>query len=95
MTKTKGNSLWFKRRRYGYGWTPVTWQGWTVVDLFLAIVVGGAALSASAESDAAVVIYLNFVVAATLLLIGASLQKGPTPKWRWGKSKDDDPEQDY
>ncbi len=29
--------LWFKRRRYGLGWTPVTWQGWTVVVVVVAI----------------------------------------------------------
>ena len=28
---------WFRRKRWGYGWTPVTWQGWLVVALFVAI----------------------------------------------------------
>jgi hypothetical protein len=21
---------WFRRRTFGYGWTPVTWQGWLI-----------------------------------------------------------------
>ena len=20
--------LWFKAKRFGYGWTPIVWQGW-------------------------------------------------------------------
>lgn len=95
MTKPSSNTLWFKRRRYGYGWTPVTWQGWIAVGLFLAVILGGAALAIDAQSDVATVIYLNFVIASALLLIGVSLQKGPLPKWRWGKSSSDNPEEDY
>jgi hypothetical protein len=29
---------WFCRKTFGYGWTPVTWQGWLVLALFVAIV---------------------------------------------------------
>ena len=95
MTKPKGNSLWFKRRRYGYGWTPVTWQGWTTVGGFLAIVLVVAFLAENAETDGLRWVYLNFMFAAALLLIGISFSKGPSPKWRWGKSDDDKPEEDY
>lgn len=27
---------WFRKKRFGYGWTPATWQGWTVMDIFIA-----------------------------------------------------------
>jgi hypothetical protein len=27
---------WFRRRRIGFGWTPVTWQGW-VITLVVAV----------------------------------------------------------
>ena len=31
---------WFKPKRFGYGWTPASWQGWavTLVLLFLPFV---------------------------------------------------------
>ncbi len=29
---------WFKRQIWGWGWVPVTWQGWAVVGLWLAAV---------------------------------------------------------
>lgn len=95
MTKPKGNSLWFKRRRYGYGWTPVTWQGWASVGGFLAVVLIVTPFAAAAESDGVRWLYLNFVFSAMLFLVGISLSKGPLPRWRWGKSARDNPDEDY
>jgi hypothetical protein len=31
--------LWFKAKRYGWGWTPVTWQGWVAVLVYVAILI--------------------------------------------------------
>ena len=31
---------WIKRKTYGYGWQPATWQGYAVFVLFFACVVG-------------------------------------------------------
>jgi uncharacterized membrane protein len=28
--------LWFKAKRYGFGWTPCSWEGWTLIILFAA-----------------------------------------------------------
>jgi hypothetical protein len=25
---TQDKRLWFRARRFGWGWTPITWQGW-------------------------------------------------------------------
>jgi hypothetical protein len=33
------NSLWFRARTYGWGWTPVTVEGWLVVTVFLAAII--------------------------------------------------------
>lgn len=27
---------WFGPKRFGYGWSPRTWEGWAVVALFIA-----------------------------------------------------------
>ncbi len=32
--------LWFKAKRYGWGWTPVTWQGWLVIAVYVIFLVG-------------------------------------------------------
>ncbi len=35
MTRNEGTGdRWFKPRRYGYGATPVTWQGWATIFAF-------------------------------------------------------------
>lgn len=31
---------WFGRKRIGFGWGPRTWQGWLIVALLTAVVVG-------------------------------------------------------
>jgi hypothetical protein len=33
-------AYWFKQRQFGYGATPVTWQGWLLMLVFLAILAG-------------------------------------------------------
>ncbi len=30
---------WFKRKQWGWGWTPVTWQGWGVTMVYIIVVV--------------------------------------------------------
>lgn len=35
---------WFRPKRFGFGWTPARWQGWAVLAVFLAVVIGGSAL---------------------------------------------------
>ncbi len=32
--------LWFKRKLYGWGWTPATWQGWFVTLSYIVLVLG-------------------------------------------------------
>ncbi len=31
--------LWFKRKLYGWGWTPAAWQGWLVIVVYVALLV--------------------------------------------------------
>jgi len=38
------NEFWFVPKRYGYGATPVTWEGWAVVAAFVAIVIAFAVM---------------------------------------------------
>ena len=38
------NEFWFVPKRYGYGAVPVTWEGWAVVAVFVAIVIAFAVI---------------------------------------------------
>ena len=94
----KHNPYWFKRRRYGYGWMPVMWQGWISVLLFLDVVLIGASILLNIpkiRSGTSLAIYLFTVALASVALFMISTKKGPTPKWRWGKAKHDNPKEDF
>lgn len=34
-SKKNEKKFWFKRKRYGYGWAPSTWQGWLVIAVYV------------------------------------------------------------
>ena len=89
---------WFKRRRYGWGWIPVRWQGWTVLASYLLVVVAAAITLEDAPQDQfskELSIYILIVILATAGLFSISLKKGPKPKWRWGLSENDNTDEDF
>lgn len=81
---------WFKRKIYGYGWTPATWQGWALTAAYLLFIFG--LLFASTSSYAV----LNPeklvwpIIAATLLYVAITWRMGEPLKWQWGLRKDAD-----
>jgi hypothetical protein len=77
---------WFKPKRYGYGATPVTWQGWAVtVGTVLAMVAVSLCLRLTAKSPWALVALLLFDAAAVAALVIVSYRKTDGGwRWRWG-----------
>jgi hypothetical protein len=96
--KTTQKRRWFKAKEYGWGWTPVTWEGWLTTLLFA---VGYACIAISYVSwfgtatDAGGADYrgvalstLEFLGAGALLtyvLFRICIRFGEKPSWRWGK----------
>lgn len=82
----KKKDLWFKGKKYGWGWYPVTWQGWVVT---VGFVIYEFALSAfigkAFEERAGVTSFIFLTFLGTLVLIVICCKKGEPPKWRWGK----------
>lgn len=84
--------LWFKRKVYGWGWYPVTWQGWMVILLY---VLAFAKISffwnvyAHEDSNLLVRFVFPFIVLTSVLIL-ICYKTGETPKWQWsGKNKND------
>lgn len=81
--------LWFVTKRYGWGWTPATWEGWLVLVVFVAVMVANAMrLGVADQSPMAPAFPTEFVVETAILvalLISICYAKGEKPRWRWGK----------
>ncbi len=72
---------------YGWGWTPVKWQGWFVTLVAIAFVLGGAYVGDI--DDAPGLVLLSAVVGIVFILIFC-FWKGEKPRWQWGFPEDKD-----
>ena len=91
MSKNKHsqNKLWFRTKNYGWGWYPVTWEGWFVIIVFvLFITYRSIEVSKMFNADASFVFRYFFEVLLSLIpLLVICYLKGEKPQWRWGKKK--------
>jgi hypothetical protein len=81
--------LWFRAKSYGWGWTPVSVEGWLVLGLFLVGVGIDVAVliyrqqhgSDPRRAMISFLVWLGILVAA---LIAICFMTGERPRWRWG-----------
>ena len=72
---------WFKRKKFGWGWVPATWQGFAIVFIYVVAVI--LLVSTSLVSN---IFYLSIILKIlTLLLIFLTYWFGETPRWQWGQ----------
>ncbi len=73
------NRAWFRPKRFGWGMTPVTWQGWalTVGCLVAVIALMRSPLPDWVRGGGAI------LVLAGLIIVAARRTEGPL-RWRWG-----------
>lgn len=84
-------NLWFKRKLYGWGWTPVKWQGWVVIAIFLIYIIGIARdLGANGEPTNSDLtrFFIQLAIAIAALFV-ICYKKGEKPRWQWGLPKKD------
>ncbi len=88
--KDNPERLWFKRKLYGWGWTPVTWQGWVVILVYIALV-ALFAFTIDENSPIREVVFTGMLPIAllTFALIRICYRFGEKPRWQWGKVKDE------
>ncbi len=82
--------LWFKNKTYGYGWFPVSWEGWVTILVFLILVwlgiyfiSGNTALAA--EQKVYQIVAVTIVLSIILVIVAA--KTGEKPGWHWGDKK--------
>lgn len=74
----KLNKYWFKPRRFGYGATPTTWEGWVVVLAFMAYLL---AISSFMTED------VTFYAVAGIIAIFVISKKKTDGEWKWSWGK--------
>lgn len=73
---------------YGWGWYPVTWQGWVVIVVYM-ITVFAFSLTVDEQSPPRELVFTFFlpITLLTLTLIRVCYATGEKPRWQWGNGK--------
>jgi len=85
--KDNPHGYWFKRRLFGWGWVPVTWQGWVVILAFIAYLL---LIGLKLAGDPRPALYLPLLAVGVGVLIAICFWKGEKPRWTWGLDDLDD-----
>lgn len=73
---------WFPAKRYGWGWgPPVTWQGWSVLAVYLGTILAGVLIFPPHISP---VHFALVVLVPTVVFVSVCYATGEPPGWRWG-----------
>jgi hypothetical protein len=85
----KTTDYWFTPRRYGYGATPATWQGWAaLLALPLVCALVTLALFAWLPPVMAFILFAIFLPAAVFVFIALARTKTDGEwRWSWGDRK--------
>ncbi len=85
--KDNPQGYWFKRKLYGWGWTPATWQGWATIGVYIVLILLFA-LTVDENSPKNEVFFTFFlpIILLTVTLIRICYTKGESPRWQWGIS---------
>ena len=83
---------WFKRKLYGWGWTPATKEGWLTILAYTGFVLWFVYnLDQKSEHvDWVIELALPFGV-ATLVLLVTCYQTGEPLRWSWGRKENENP----
>jgi hypothetical protein len=74
---------WFAPKRYGFGFLPISWQGWALTIGFVLVCVVTGLLFARKP---AVFIAVLVPITVTFITIAARTTKGGW-RWRWGEKE--------
>lgn len=79
--------IWFRAKRYGWGWYPNSLEGWGVILLYTITVIFhfiNIDRFSHSASDTMINFLIPFIINTIFLMIICFI-KGEKPKWRWGE----------
>ncbi len=93
--KDNPERYWFKRKIWGWGWVPATWQGWSVTLLYVLLIsilvlTREKSIPGNPDSGSNFLTFALPSIALTIFLIVIAYKKGEKTRWQWGLSKDQD-----
>ncbi len=80
-------AAWFKPKRYGFGASPSSWQGWALTVVYIiAVAAAGMTLMPNDASEPRVLPFLAITLVLTILFVGIAWRTTEGGwHWRWGK----------
>jgi len=87
-----------KRRRYGWGWTPVTVKTWMFILAQIGIVFASILLLPMKPVQPTTLQIIGLLIIILLVVVSIVLVSSfiaPKPHWRWGKKETDNPDEDF
>ncbi|HEX5211594.1 MAG TPA: hypothetical protein VFW22_07665 [Pseudolabrys sp.] len=80
---------WFRPKRYGFGATPITWEGWAATLAVAAVIIGSVVAMNRFVDHSNAAVWLTWAVLiaiATLWFIQFTRRKTDGEwRWRWGE----------
>jgi len=70
--------IWFKRKKYGYGWMPSSIEGWIV------IIIASVMILYFAFKIQENPINILYMILTAVVLVIINYIKGEKPRWQWG-----------
>ncbi|MEX0931572.1 MAG: hypothetical protein WDZ88_02360 [Candidatus Paceibacterota bacterium] len=90
MEEKENQKLWFKRKWYGWGWYPSSIEGWITTLLYIGFIFY---LSTRLEEGMSTMhligVYFLPLLVITVVFITIAYAKGESPKWQWGRPKEE------
>lgn len=82
--------LWFKAKRYGWGWTPSSWEGWVAIIVYAVLLTHVIrhiiVLSETGKFEGVTsLIYIGRILLLTAAIILVCYLRGEKPGWHWGE----------
>ena len=74
---------WFAPKRYGYGATPISWQGWALTFVFVGVTIL-VAISFARRPVQLIAVVVPLTV-AFMVICGRTTRGGL--RWRWGEEE--------
>jgi MFS superfamily sulfate permease-like transporter len=80
------NRYWFRRKEFGFGATPATWEGWLVMLVYVGLLIGLARYLTGRESPAHIPVFLFVAIVLTAVVVWISWIKTEGGwRWKWGE----------